>query len=56
MDWRLYKAIYDVSLHHHWVGTLFSDIEKVSIPVMVVITAVLWFLSPPGGDRKWKLA
>lgn len=56
MDWRLYKAIYDVSLHHHWVGTLFSDIEKVSIPVMVVITAVLWFLSRPGGDRKWKLA
>lgn len=56
MDWRLYKAIYDVSLHHHWVGTLFSDIEKVSIPAMVVITAALWFFSRPGGDRKWKLA
>ncbi len=36
MDWRIFKAIYDVSLHHHWVGTLFSDIEKASIPVMVV--------------------
>ena len=56
MDWRLYKAIYDVSLPHHWVGTLFSDIETVSIPVMVVITAALWFFSRPGGDRKWKLA
>ena len=56
MDWRIFKAIYDVSLHHHWVGTLFSDIEKASIPVMVVITAALWFLSRPGGDRKWKLA
>jgi undecaprenyl-diphosphatase len=56
VDWRLYRAIYDVSLHHHWVGTLFSDIEKVSIPVMVVITALLWFCSRPGGDRKWKLA
>jgi undecaprenyl-diphosphatase len=56
LDWRLYKAIYDVSLHHHWVGTLFSDIEKVSIPLMVVITAALWFFSRPGGDRKWKLA
>lgn len=56
MDWRLYKAIYDVSLHHHWVGTLFSDIEKVSIPAMVLITAALWFFSRPGGDRKWKLA
>ena len=56
MDWRIYKAIYDVSLHHHWVGTLFSDVEKASIPVMVVITAALWFFSRPGGDRKWKLA
>jgi undecaprenyl-diphosphatase len=55
VDWRSYKAIYDVSLHHHWIGTLFSDIEKVSIPLMVVITAVLWFFSRPGGDRKWKL-
>lgn len=56
VDWRVYKAIYDVSLHHHWVGTLFSDVEKVSIPVMVLITAALWFFSRPGGDRKWKLA
>jgi undecaprenyl-diphosphatase len=56
VDWRIYKALYDVSLHHHWVGTLFSDIEKISIPLMVVITAALWFFSRPGGDRKWKLA
>jgi undecaprenyl-diphosphatase len=56
VDWRIYKAIYHVSLHHHWLGTLFSDVEKASIPVMVVITAALWFLSRPGGDRKWKLA
>jgi undecaprenyl-diphosphatase len=56
MDWRLEKWIYGVSLHHHWVGTLFSDIEKVSIPLMVVMTAALWFFRRPGGDRKWKLA
>ena len=56
MDWRIYKAIYDVSLHHHWVGSLFHGIEQASIPLMVVITAALWFLSRPGGDRKWKLA
>jgi undecaprenyl-diphosphatase len=56
MDWRFYHAIYDVSLHHHWVGTLFSAIEKASIPFMVVATIALWFLARPGGDRKWKLA
>jgi undecaprenyl-diphosphatase len=56
MDWRLYHAIYDVSLHHHWVGTLFNAIEKASIPFMVVSTVALWFLARPGGDRKWKLA
>jgi undecaprenyl-diphosphatase len=56
VDWRLYKAIYGVSLHHRWVGTLFYDIEKISIPLMVAMTASLWFFSRPGGDRKWKLA
>ena len=56
MDWRLYRAIYDVSLHHHWVGSLFNAIEKASIPFMVVVTVALWLLARPGGDRKWKLA
>jgi undecaprenyl-diphosphatase len=56
VDWPLYQSIYDVSLHHHWVGTVFSDVEKVSIPLMVVMTVALWFFSRPGGDRKWKLA
>jgi undecaprenyl-diphosphatase len=56
VDWRIYKAIYDISLHHHWVGSLFHGIEQASIPFMVVATGVLWFLSRPGGDRRWKLA
>jgi undecaprenyl-diphosphatase len=56
MDWRLERAIYDVSLHHHWVGSLFHGVEQASIPVMVVITGLLWFFSRPGGGRKWKLA
>jgi len=56
VDWRLYKDIYDVSLHHHWLGSLFSDVEQASIPFMVVATAALWLLARPGGDRKWKLA
>jgi undecaprenyl-diphosphatase len=56
VDWRIYKAIYDVSLHHHWIGSLFHGIEQASIPFMVVATGVLWFLSRPGGDRHWKLA
>ncbi|HZS29766.1 MAG TPA: phosphatase PAP2 family protein [Gaiellaceae bacterium] len=56
MDWRLYKAVYGVSLHHHWVGTLFNAVEQASIPAMVVLTTALWFLSRPGGSRKWKLA
>ena len=56
MDWRIYKAIYDVSLHHHWVGSLFHGIEQASIPFMVLATAALWFLARPGGDRRWKVA
>ena len=56
MDWRAYHAIYSLSLHHHWLGRLFHGIEQASIPFMVVATAALWFLSRPGGNRKWKLA
>jgi undecaprenyl-diphosphatase len=56
VDWRLEHAIYSLSLHHHWLGTFFSDVEKASIPFMVVVTAALWFFSRPGGSRKWKLA
>jgi membrane-associated phospholipid phosphatase len=56
VDWRIYHGIYDVSLHHHWVGTLFSAVEKASIPFMVIVAVLLWLFSRPGGDRKWKLA
>lgn len=56
MDWRLYRGIYSTSLHHHWLGTFFSDVEKASIPFMVIVTASLWLFARPGGDRKWKLA
>ena len=56
MDWSLYKDVYDVSLHHHWVGSLFHGIEAVSIPFMVVVTCALWLLARPGGSRKWKIA
>jgi membrane-associated phospholipid phosphatase len=56
VDWRLYKAIYDISLDHHWIGDVFNVIEKASIPAMVVGTIALWFFARPGGDRKWKLA
>jgi undecaprenyl-diphosphatase len=56
LDWRFYKAFYDVSLHHHAIGTAFSDVEKVSIPFMVVVTVGLWLLARPGGSEKWKLA
>src|SRR5207248_1213468 len=56
MDWRLYHAIYGVSLHHHWLGTFFDDVERASIPFMLVATVALWLIARPGGGRKWKLA
>jgi undecaprenyl-diphosphatase len=56
VDWRLFKAIYDISLDHHWIGDVFNVIEKASIPAMVIGTIALWFFARPGGDRKWKLA
>jgi undecaprenyl-diphosphatase len=56
VDWRLEHRIVNFALGHHWVGSLFHGIEAISIPLMVVLTGLLWFLSRPGDDRKWKLA
>ena len=56
MDWRIFHAIYSLSLRHHWLGSAFHAIEQASLPFMVVVTAGLWLLARPGGDRKWKLA
>ena len=56
MDWRLYRAIYDLSLDHHWLGSLFHGLEQASIPFMVVVTIGLWLFARPGASRKWKLA
>jgi undecaprenyl-diphosphatase len=56
VDWRVFHAIYDVSLDHHWIGSFFNAVEKASIPLMIVLTVGLWLLARPGGGRKWKLA
>ena len=56
MDWRVFHAIYSLSLHHHWLGSAFHAIEQASLPFVAVATAGLWLLARPGGDRKWKLA
>jgi len=56
VDWRIYRAIYGVSLHHHWLGSLFHAVEQASIPFLAVATVALWLFARPGGSRKWKLA
>ena len=56
MDWRIFHAIYSLSLHHHWLGSAFHAIEQASLPFVAVATVGLWLLARPGGDRKWKLA
>ena len=56
MDWRLYRAIYDLSLDHHWLGSLFHGIEQASIPFLVAATLALWLFARPGASGKWKLA
>ena len=56
MDWRLYQAIYGVSLHHHWVGTLFTRSSRRASRSWWSSPSALWLLARPGGSRKWKLA
>jgi undecaprenyl-diphosphatase len=55
VDWRVYHAINSWAAHHTWAGDWFGDVEKWSVPVLVVATIGLWLLARPGGDRRWKL-
>jgi hypothetical protein len=50
--WRLHRAIYDLSLDHHWLGSLFHRLEQASIPFMVVVTMGLWLFARPGASSK----
>lgn len=56
MDWRVYHSINDFVWRHHWLGTLFKEIETYGTILIAVAAFALWFLARPGGNRKWKLA
>ncbi|HEY8723236.1 MAG TPA: phosphatase PAP2 family protein [Gaiellaceae bacterium] len=56
MDWRVFHSINDFVWRHHWLGSLFKAIETYGTILIAVAAFGLWFLSRPGGDRKWKLA
>ena len=56
MDWRIYHSINDFVWRHHWLGSLFKEIETYGTILIAVAAIALWFCARPGGDRKWKLA
>jgi PAP2 superfamily. len=56
VDWRVYHAINDFVWQHHWLGTMFREIESYGVIVFALAAFALWFLDPPGRPRHWKLA
>jgi undecaprenyl-diphosphatase len=56
VDWRAYHAINDFVWRHHWLGTVFREIESYGVIVFALAAFVLWFLDRPGAPRHWKLA
>ena len=56
MDFRVYHAINSFVRHHHWLETLTNDLQIALVPLIGVGAFLLWLLSGPGGDRRWKLA
>jgi undecaprenyl-diphosphatase len=55
-DWRLYHSIYEVSLHHRWLGSFFHGLEQASIPLVIVATAALWVAGRVRRNERWQLA
>jgi undecaprenyl-diphosphatase len=56
VDWRIYHAVNAWTAGHEWVGDFFGRVETWGVLAFAVVTAGLWLLSRPGGERRWKLA
>jgi undecaprenyl-diphosphatase len=56
MDYRLFHGINRLVQHHHWIGTVASDLQVVLVPLIAVGACGLWLFARPGADRRWKLA
>lgn len=55
MDYRIYRAFNDFTVHHSWLGHLFYWIENYGTIALAAATVALWLLARPGGSRRWKL-
>ncbi len=55
MDYRIYHAVNRFTADHAWLGRTFQAIETYGTILIGLAVVLLWFVSRPGGNRKWKL-
>ncbi len=56
MDWSLFHAINSAVASHDWIEDPVTLLGGTAVALYAAAIVVLWFLAPPYGDPKWKLA
>jgi undecaprenyl-diphosphatase len=56
MDWRIFHAIDEFSVDYKWVAHATYAFETFGIVVYGLAVVLLWLLTAPGSERRWKVA
>ena len=56
MDWRIFRAIDEFSVDYKWVAHATYAFETFGIVIYGLAVLLLWLLTAPGSERRWKIA
>ena len=56
MDWTIYHAVNDFARHHKTLAHATFGFETFGVAVYAALVVVLWLVTRPGEERRWKFA
>ena len=56
MDYRIFHAVDEFSFDYKWLAHATYAFETFGVVVYVAAVLFLWLLTPPGSERRWKIA
>jgi membrane-associated phospholipid phosphatase len=56
MDYRIFHAVDEFSFDYKWLAHATYAFETFGVVVYAAAVLFLWLLTPPGSERRWKIA
>src|SRR3954447_23066926 len=56
LDYRIFHSVNVFAAHHTWLAHAVNWFETVGVGLYAAAVVVLWLLTEPGEERRWKLA